>query len=307
MIATALLFPGQGAQSVGMGAALAAAFPAARDLFARAGAVLGYDLLQLCAAGPEDQLVESHYAQPAIFVTSLAALAALRIRQPAAQFAMAAGLSSGEWTALHAAGGLAFEDTLRILEARGRFMQDACRQQPGGMLSVIGLGGDGLADVCRQSGAEIANLNSPGQTVLSGTLEAIAAAERLAPGAGARKTIRLNVAGAFHSSLMAPAAAQLAEFLAPIPFAAPAFPVVANVTARPHTTPEEIKRLMVAQVTSSVRWVESIQWLHSQGVARMVECGPGKVLTGLVKRIDKQAVLHNIQDANDVERTVLEG
>ena len=301
----ALLFPGQGAQMVGMAADLAAAFPACRTLFDRANAVLGYDLATICFAGPIEKLTMSCHAQPAIFVASLACLTALRQAQPDATFAAAAGLSSGEWTALYAAGVISFEDTLHVLDIRGRAMQAACEAQPGAMLSVLGMADEALARLARETGVEIANLNSPEQTVLSGPRAGIDAAEQRAREFGAKKAIRLPVAGAFHSSLMASAASQLADGLAGVQLSPPQYPVISNVTGQIHTTPDEIRRLMVRQITSSVQWVGGIRTLQAQGIQAYVECGPGKVLTGLVKRIDKQAALYNISDRSSLEAVAL--
>jgi [acyl-carrier-protein] S-malonyltransferase len=298
---TAILFPGQGAQAVGMGKDLAEAFPAAKALFDRASAVLGYDLAQICFAGPIERLTQSCYAQPAIFVASLAALAALKQVKPGVQFAAAAGLSSGEWTALHLAGVVSFEDTLKILEVRGQAMQAACEERPGTMMSVIGADPALLAKIAQEVGVELANFNSPEQTVLSGTKAGMDAAEAALKAAGVRKAIRLNVAGAFHSSLMASAAQKLESALANVAFHAPQMPVVSNVTGQFHTTPAELRKLMVRQVTGSVQWVQDVQRLQAEGVQAFVECGPGKVLTGLVKRIDKQAALYNISDRSSLE------
>lgn len=292
----AALFPGQGSQAPGMGKDLAEQRPEARARFDQANAVLGFDLAGLCFNGPEADLTKSDRAQPAIFVHSVVCFEALQAAKPGTTWAAAAGLSSGEWAALFAAGVLSFEDALRILQARGRFMQEACEKNPGGMVSVIGLDVPVVEDICVQSGAEIANLNSPGQTVLSGTVPAVEAAGRLASEKGAVKVVRLNVAGAFHSTLMKPAADQLAGLLASVPFKAPAFPVLSNVTGRPHGGPDEIRQAMVRQVTGAVRFYEGIFWMRDQGVRACVECGPGKVLTGLVKRIDKDIQRHNISD-----------
>lgn len=296
----AILFPGQGAQAVGMGKDLAESNPACRALFDRASAALGYDLASICFDGPIEKLTVSAHAQPGIFVSSMACWTAWNERHPAA-FDYAAGLSSGEWTALHVAGVVTFEDTLKILEARGTFMQEACEQQPGGMLSVIGADEATLVKICEGSGVEMANLNSPEQTVLSGPREGIDKAESLCKELGIRKAIRLNVAGAFHSTLMRPAAAKLEAVLGRIAFKAPAMPVISNVTGAPHTTPDEIRRLMIQQIFSSVRWYHGIQWMQAQGVGSYVECGPGKVLSGLVKRIDKAAKLHSIQDRSGLD------
>lgn len=301
---TCLLFAGQGAQFVGMGRELSEAFPECRALFAQAGDVLGYDLAKLCFEGPEAELVDSRHCQPAIFVVSLACQRALSLRVPRLPVGCAAGLSLGEWSALCLAGVVSFEDGLRILAARGRFMQEACEERAGAMLSVIGLDAGALAKIAANAGVEIANLNSPEQTVLSGPKAGIQEAEKMAGAAGAKRAIVLNVAGAYHSSLMAGAARKLEQFLQCVPLQPGAFPVVSNVTGRPHGAPEDIKRDMVRQVTSPVQWVSSVQWLQQQGVRRYIECGPGRVLSGLVKRIQAGAELLNIQDGLSLEKTV---
>ena len=299
--ARAAMFPGQGAQTPGMGRDWVESDPAARGWFDRASAVLGWDLARICFEGPAAELTRSDRAQPAIFVVSAVVWDALRRTRPDIEWTAAAGLSSGEWAALFAAGALSFEDTLRVLEARGRFMQEACEQNPGAMLSVLGLPLPVLERVCAECGAEIANLNAPDQTVLSGGREAIDAAERLANAAGARRTIRLNVAGAFHSSLMRPAADRLRQFLADIPFRAPSLPVFSNVTGRPHGGPEEIREAMVRQVTDSVRWVDCVLGMRELGARVFIECGPGRVLCGLAKRIDKSLRALNISSFSDLK------
>ena len=304
MSSTAILFPGQGAQSVGMGKDLSEAYPECRAIFDQAGSVLGYDLAKICFEGPIENLTISAHAQPGIFVTSLVCLAALKKMKPDFLFSASAGLSSGEWTSLHVAGVISYEDTLRVLEARGRFMQEACEATPGGMVSVIGADGATLDKICAETGIEKANLNSPEQTVLSGKREGVDAAEKLCKELGVKKAIRLNVAGAFHSTLMKPAADKLTGVLSNIEFKPPSFPVISNVTARPHTTPDEIRKLMVAQVYSPVHWYESIEALKAEGVDQYLECGPGKVLSGLVKRIDKGAKLHSIQDRKGLDERV---
>lgn len=301
----AILFPGQGAQAVGMGKDFAESDPALRGLFDRASQVLGYDLAAICFEGPIEKLTISAHAQPGIFVASVVCYEALKARHPGLSFAASAGLSSGEWTALHLAGVVGFDDTLKVLEARGRFMSEACAATPGGMLSVIGADRATLEKVCAETGVEMANMNSPEQTVLSGRKEGIDAAEALCKQLGIRKAIRLNVAGAFHSSLMRGAAEQLRDVLAGISLQTPSLPVIANVTGRPHTSPDEIRRLMVEQVYSSVQWVGSIEHLRADGFSGYVECGPGKVLTGLVKRIDKAAALHSISDRSTLDALVV--
>jgi [acyl-carrier-protein] S-malonyltransferase len=301
MTTKAILFPGQGAQAVGMGRDLASAIPECRDLYARASQVLGFDLAKVCFEGPIEALTKSSNAQPAIFVTSLACYFAMQRTKPGLEFAATAGLSSGEWTALYMAGVVSFEDTLKVLEARGRFMQEACEEQPGAMLSVIGLDIPALEKVAAEAGVQLANMNSPEQTVLSGSKEGIEKAEPLAKTAGAKKAIRLNVSGAFHSSLMASAARRLSDVLNTISFQKPRIPVISNVTGKPHEDPESIRQLMVQQVTSSVQWVSCVRTMQAMGVQSYVECGPGKVLSGLVRRIDKEASIHNISDLPSAE------
>lgn len=296
MKSLAWLFPGQGAQAVGMGRDLAEQVPAAAAMFRRAGEVLGFDLAKVCFEGPEAELTRSDRAQPAIFVVSAACAEALTLAKPGLVWAFTAGHSLGEWTALYAAGVVSFDDALRILQARGRFMQEACEQNPGAMLAVLGLPREAVEQVAARSGAEVANFNEPTQTVLSGTREAIDAAEKVAVELKAKRAVRLPVAGAFHSQLMKPAADRLAGLLAGIDFKAPRFPVMSNAMGAPHGGPDEIRQAMVRQVTSSVRWVEIVQYLSAQGVGRYVECGPGRILTGLVKRIDREAELHTISD-----------
>ncbi len=287
-----------------MGRDLAERDPECRAVFDAASAVLGYDLARVCFDGPQEELTRSDHAQPAIFTVSVAAYTALRRAAPGRTFEAAAGLSSGEWTALHVAGALSFEDTLRVLEARGRFMQKACTETRGAMLSVIGLAPDQLERICRNADVEVANLNSPEQTVLSGPAEHIEKAEALAGEAGAKRALRLNVAGAFHSRLMESAARQLGEFLETVAISDPEMTVVSNVTGTPFESADDIRRLMVEQVRQSVRWVDGIRWMQAAGINEYVECGPGKVLAGLVKRIDKQAAIHNIQDHSGLERTL---
>jgi [acyl-carrier-protein] S-malonyltransferase len=275
---------------------LAESLPACRALFDRASEVLGYDLLHLCKDGPAEDLTRSDHAQPAIFVVSAACLTALYNETGGKPSIFCAGLSLGEWTALWSAGVLSFEDSVSVLQSRGRYMQEACEQQPGGMVSVIGLDEDAVLKVAEEAGLEVANYNSPGQIVLSGKKDLLPGAVEMAKAAGAKRAIPLKVAGAFHSSLMEPAAVKLRELLQDVTFSAAERPVMSNVTAAPHEDPEAMKQRMVEQVTSSVRWTESVRYMCAKGVERFIECGPGTVLTGLVKRIDKQVALHNIQD-----------
>ena len=299
----AAVFAGQGAQAVGMGKDLAEAFPECAAKFDAASSVLGRDLRKICFEGPIEELTRSSNCQPAIFVVSALCYDMLRRQAPDAAFCGAAGLSLGEWTALYAAGVLSFEDTVRVLEARGRFMQEACDEQAGGMVSVLGLSLDALQAVCASAGVQIANINSPEQIVLSGPKQAVLDAEAKAKAAGAKRTIVLPVAGAFHSRLMEPAARKFEAFLSDVSFRAPAVPVVANVTGQPHGAPDAIKAAMVQQITSSVQWVASVEWFRHGGVTEYVEFGPGKVLAGLIKRIDAAAVAHNVADRAGLDKT----
>lgn len=300
----AIVFAGQGAQAVGMGRDLADAYPECRALFDKADEVLGFKLSKLCFEGPIEELTKSSNCQPAIFVTSIACWKAFSAKAGSVPVKGTAGLSLGEWSALHMAGALSFEDTLRVLQVRGRYMQEACEEKKGGMVSVIGLAEDKLKEVCGKAGVEMANLNSADQTVLSGEFTAIQAAERLAKEAGARKTIMLNVAGAFHSRLMASAAGKLDAFLVNIKFNQPGIPVVANATGMPHGGPGDMRRVMVQQVTSSVKWMSCINWFKNNGVSDYIECGPGKVLSGLIKRIDAASVAVNVSDVATLDKAV---
>jgi [acyl-carrier-protein] S-malonyltransferase len=304
MTKTAVLFAGQGAQHVGMGRDLAAGYPAAARLFETADAALGYGLSRICFEGPEAELTRTENAQPGIFLVSWVALTLLKAEVPGLEFHAAAGLSLGEFTALAAAGAVSFEDGLRVVRLRGRFMQEACEVTQGAMAAVIGLDEAPTREVCAEAGVTLANLNCPGQIVISGASDRIADAVELAKARGARKAIPLAVAGAYHSPLMASAKPKLAAELARITIAAPRVPVVSNVTALPHASAETIAGTLVEQVTSSVRWEESIRWLLAQGFTRFIELGPGTALTGFLRRIDKTAVALNVSDAASLASTV---
>ena len=300
---TALVFAGQGAQFVGMGKDLAEEYGDCRKIFEKADEVLGYSLSGICFEGPEEDLTRSDRCQPAVFVTGMACRKALEIRSSGLNCSVMGGLSLGEWSALHAAGALSYEDTLRVLEARGRSMQEACEERKGGMVSVIGLSREKLEDICSVSGVEIANLNSASQTVLSGEIDGIKEAEKRAVEAGAKRAIVLKVAGAFHSSLMNSAAERLDEMLGGVEMKKPELPVVSNVTGEAHGGPDEIRKNMVKQVNSSVRWLSCVEWMKGSGVSEYIELGPGKALSGLIKRIDGDAVVKNVQDVESLKKT----
>jgi [acyl-carrier-protein] S-malonyltransferase len=303
MSKTALLFAGQGAQVVGMGKDLAAQFPSAKSWFDRANAALGYDLSAICFNGPEAELTKTENAQPGIFLLSWVAFQLLKEQISNLKFDATAGLSLGEFTALTAAGAMSFEDGLRVVRQRGKFMQEACDSTRGGMAAVIGLDEIPTREVCAEAGVVLANLNCPGQLVISGETEKIAKAVELAKAKGARKAIPLPVAGAYHSPLMASAQTKLQSELAKIKISAPIVPVISNVTAQPHNSPPEISARLVEQVTSSVLWESSMRYLLLQGFTRYIELGPGTALSGFMKRIDKTAQLLNVADVASLEAT----
>ncbi len=297
----AIIFPGQGSQVVGMGKDLAEAIPECNALFDQANEILGYDLKSICFDGPQEELNKSNHAQLGIFVASAAAFQALEIKQPELKYDLLAGHSLGEWTALYVSGVVSFEQTIQILKARGEAMQAACEANPGAMLAVMGIDGDALVKIAAEAGCYVANFNSLAQTVLSGTAESIDQAEGLVKEAGAKRAIRLPVAGGFHSPLMQPAADTMAAFLDGIEFAPEKVPVLSNVTATPHSA-ASTKDNMVKQITSSVQWVSLVQWMVAHGVEEIIECGPGKVLAGLIKRIDKTCSVRNIGRLTDLEK-----
>lgn len=304
MSKTALLFAGQGAQVVGMGKDLAEKFPSAREWVESANAVLGYDLGSLCFSGPETELIKTEHAQPGIFLTSWIAFQLLQEALNDLKFEATAGLSLGEFTALAAAGAMSFDDGLRLVRQRGCFMQQACDATQGGMAAIIGLEERPTRELCLEAGVVLANLNCPGQLVISGEADKISLACDLAKAKGARRAVPLPVAGAYHSPLMASAQPKLATELQRVTLTAPQVQVLSNVTALPHETPESIRQCLVEQVTSSVRWEESMRYLLSQGFTHFIELGPGTALGGFMKRIDKTATMLNVGDVTSLETTI---
>lgn len=305
----ALLFPGQGAQEVGMGRDLAERFAAARAVFERADEALGVSLSRIMWEGPSDELTATHNAQPAILTHSLAVHTVVAERL--GEVALAAGHSLGEFSAHVAAGTLTFEDAVRAVRRRGELMFRAGQERPGTMAAVIGLEDEALEAVCREASAAggacvPANFNAPGQIVISGDVEAVGRGMALALEAGAKRALPLNVSGAFHSPLMEVAETGLREHLEQVPFSSPRFPIVANVTAQPVDDPQSARRLLVEQLTAPVRWTASMRTMRDGGVDRFVELGPGRVLAGLLKRIDREAGVESLGTTDQVQ-SFLEG
>jgi len=298
----AFLFPGQGAQHVGMGRSIAEKLPAARHLYEQADEILGFGLSRLCFEGPATELDTTAVSQPAIFVTSLAALELLRAENPQAidSCEMAAGLSLGEYTALVFAGALSFADGLRVVKRRGEAMQQASDATPSGMVSVLLLDREKVESIRDRAAVagriEIANYLCPGNLALSGEKAACEKAAELATAEGG-KPVPLAVAGAFHTNLMKPADERLAEALASVALDKPRIPVISNVDAQAHDDPETIRKNLVRQVVSPVRWEDSMRSMLSQGVSQFFEIGPGKVLRGLLKRIDRKVDCQTVNDS----------
>ena len=304
MSKTALLFAGQGAQVVGMGKDFAGSFPTAKSWFERANAVLGYDLASICFNGPDKELTRTENAQPGIFLVSWIAFQLLKEKVPGLEFQATAGLSLSEFTALTAADVMSFEDGLRVVRQRGRFMQEACEVTHGGMAAIMGLAEGPTREICAQAGTVLANLNCPGQLVISGESEKIAQACELARAKGARRALPLPVAGAYHSPLMASAQPKLATELGKVSLSSPNKMVVSNVTAEPHGDAESIRGRLLEQVTSSVRWEESMRYLLAQGFTRFIELGPGTALSGFMKRIEPSAQMLNVADMASLDKSV---
>ena len=283
-----LLFAGQGSQAIGMGQSLAARYPAAKALLDEADASLDFSLSDVMFVGPEEDLTRTSRCQPALYVHGMMCLAALQEQMGNdLRVAAAAGLSLGEFTAHAAAGTFGFAEGLQLVAKRGRFMEEACEATDGSMAAMIGGTEEQVRELAQSVGVDVANLNSPGQVVVSGARERIAAAIAGAKEAGIRIAKEIKVAGAYHSSLMQSAQEKLAVELSQIPIRTPGFPVISNLTAQPAMDPQEIRQTLEAQVTGSVRWSESIENLLEGGATHFLEAGPGKVITGLMGRIRK--------------------
>jgi [acyl-carrier-protein] S-malonyltransferase len=302
MPATAFLLPGQGAQAVGMGKAFYDGFPAAREVYKAANSRLSFDVAALCFEGPQEELTKTEKCQPALFVTSLAAVAALRAQAPSFQPLAAAGLSLGEVTALTVAEAVAFDEALYLVQARAEAMAECTARQRGAMLAVIGATPEGLEGLCRASGAWPANYNTLEQVVLSGTAEAIAKAEQLAKAHGAKRAIRLEVAGAFHCELMRPAAEALKPYVAKVRFTSPRIPVISNVTGQPYAATDDPGVMLVRQITSPVQWEPSMRYLIGQGMTHTVEFPPARVLTGMMRKINPAVTALAVDEPKDFEQ-----
>lgn len=305
----AFVFPGQGSQVVGMGRELAEAFPEVKARFDEANDILGFDLTKLCFEGPDSELQKTEFTQPALLATSYAFLELIH-RYTDLQPDFVAGHSLGEYTALVAADSIGYADALRTVSARGSLMKSAVPEGVGGMLAIIGLDSDEVAALCadvKESGSghvEPATLNAPDQTVAAGELSALEVLAERAREAGARRVVPLNVSGPFHSALLRPAGERLADELEKIEIRDPKIPVIANVTGEPVHTADAIRDALVTQVSAPVRWVESVRYMIDQGVTTFLEIGSGKVLCGLIRRIDRSVTTLNFEDVKSWDRVL---
>jgi len=300
-VKTAVIFPGQGSQFVGMGRDLFEAFTPVREMFGRASEKLGFDLAKVCFEGPEDELAQTRVTQPAIFVHSVAVFRLLAER--GLEPVIAAGHSLGEYSALTAAGFVDFEEAIELVGLRGRLMQEAGDKAPGAMAAVIGLDNAVLDGLCRDSGEVVvpANLNAPGQVVVSGSVKGVDAVLEAAQKAGARMAKKLKVSGAFHSPLMDYACAPMRERLAAADIHAGKIPLVPNVTAMVEKNPETLRELLVRQIVSPVLWTASISTISGMGIKKFIEVGPGNVLAGLCRRIERELEVTSVGTLEQLE------
>jgi len=298
----AYVFPGQGSQSAGMGLDLYKSYASAKKVFDQADASLGFALSRLCFEGPEEELTKTHNVQPAILVVSITCLKALEeaavgdLPPPA----FVAGHSLGEYTALVAAGALDLTDAVLLVRERGRLMYEAGLKNPGSMLAVIGLDEEAVRDISVRSRTEISNVNCPGQIVLSGAAQALAEANKLAKTRGARALIPLKVSGAFHSPLMEPVIGEFSRIVSNVRFRAPVIPVISNVTARPLGDVASIKEELVKQLRNCIQWQRSVDYMVHSGVTTFYEIGPGRVLSGLIRRVNSELQVFNISGVGDI-------
>jgi [acyl-carrier-protein] S-malonyltransferase len=299
----AFIFPGQGAQYTGMGQQLARRYIEADELFKAASQALGYDMAKLCFEGPDEVLKQTEITQPSIFTVSMACAKALEINGVVPD--MAAGLSLGEYGALTVANAIDFADAVKLLRQRGRFMQEAVPIGQGAMAAIIGLDKETVEQVCKEASkygvVEPANYNCPGQIVISGQTAAVQKASEMAKEKGAKRAVMLEVSAPFHCSLLKPAGERLAEVLKGVNIKKPAIPVIANVTAEEVSEPEDIRRLLIEQVSSPVRWEESVRAMMEMGADTFIEVGPGKALSGFVKKISRDVKVMNVEDVQSLE------
>lgn len=301
MIRIAFIFPGQGAQTVGMGKEFYDSSAKAKGIFDKADKLIA-DLKEVTFNGPQERLTSTAFCQPAIFTYSIAAFEAFKEHPKfkTIEPAFACGLSLGELSAVCASGALTFDEALKLVERRSFFMDEACRMKKGAMAAVIGMEKEKILELCLECQAEVANYNSPEQTVITGEAQAVEDASRLIKDHGAKRVIALDVAGAFHSSLMKPAVPKFEAEIQKAHFNIPAFPVVSNVDAVAENNPDAIRRNLGLQITSSVQWVETVKFIAAQGVNHFIEIGPGTVLKGLIRKINPELKVFNIQSPQDI-------
>ena len=301
---TAGVFPGQGSQAVGMGADLYESSEDAKSIFEEVNQTLDRNLSEIIFSGSQEDLNKTENAQPAITATSLACLAVFKEKYPKFQPNATAGHSLGEYTSLCASNSLSISDTIKLVSERGRLMQIACDKNPGGMVALIGMDIQTVEEVCREAGAYPSNINSEQQIIISGDNDALAIAVDLAKARGAKKAIKLSVGGAFHSILMEPARDSLIEFIETLDFKDPEIPLIGNVNAEPLTSSEDIKNELIDQLMSCVQWNDTIKYMSANGYDQFIEFGPGKVLSGLIKRIDSNCSTSNIDSLEALEFSV---